>query len=64
MLYGVENKDQARSNYTSFIRLKTLNIEVKKTEFWVYNLWPELGFTSDKLVTDPGPGSQTWSFAN
>lgn len=64
MLYGVENKDQARSNYTSIIRLKTLNIEVKKTEFWVYNLWPELGFTSDKHVTDPGPGSQTWSFGN
>ncbi|CAC5380075.1 unnamed protein product [Mytilus coruscus] len=52
MLYGVENEDQARSDYISFIGLKTLNIEVEKTGFWVKNLWPELGCSSDGLVTD------------
>ncbi|CAC5420379.1 unnamed protein product [Mytilus coruscus] len=53
MLYGVENEDQAMSDYTSFMTLPTPNIEVEKTGFWVNNLWPEIGCNPDGLVTDP-----------
>ncbi|CAG2244008.1 unnamed protein product [Mytilus edulis] len=53
MMYGVENEDQARSDYTSYMKLKTPYIEVEKTGFWVNNLWPELGCSPDGLVTDP-----------
>ena len=53
MMYGVENEDQARSDYTSYMKLKTPYIEVEKTGFWVNNFWPELGCIPDGLVTDP-----------
>ncbi|CAG2211448.1 unnamed protein product [Mytilus edulis] len=53
MMYGVENEDQARSDYTFYMKLKTPYIEVEKTGFWVNNFWPELGCIPDGLVTDP-----------
>ena len=53
MQYGIENEDQARSDYVNFMKLKVPEIKAEKTGFWVNILWPELGCSPDGLVTDP-----------
>lgn len=53
MQYGIENEDQARSDYLKYTRSSVPAISVKKTGFCVNNLWPELGCSPDVLVTAP-----------